>query len=346
MRSILFKAVALLILAASLVGGWLMMDYRAFLHTPLAVEEGGARFVVKPGTNLSAVAHGLARQGLLDRPRYFVLHARLEGVADSIQAGEYAIAPGTTPSALLQDMVAGRVIQYSLTLVEGWTFRQVMDAVRNDPYLTHTLNGLDDAALMARLGHPDLHPEGRFFPDTYRFPRGTTDVAFLQRAFDAMHAHLAQEWAQRDEGLPLKTPYEALILASIVEKETALPRERRAIAGVFVRRLQKGMRLQTDPTVIYGLGAAFDGNLHRRDLRRDDPYNTYRHRGLPPTPIAMPGLDSLHAALHPAPGDALYFVSKGDGSHAFSATLEEHNRAVVKYQLNGRARPFSSSSGS
>jgi UPF0755 protein len=239
-------------------------------------------------------------------------------------------------------MISGKVRQYALTLVEGWNFRQVMDAVQSHPSLAHTLQGLENAAIMAQLGHPDEHPEGRFLPDTYHFPKGLSDVAFLQRAYDAMAQTLAQEWEGRAVGLPLQTPYEALILASIVEKETGLASERQAIAGVFVRRLEKRMRLQTDPTVIYGMGERYDGNIRKQDLLEDTPYNTYRRLGLPPTPIAMPGRDAIHATLHPDDSQNIYFVSRGDGSHHFSATLEEHNNAVIKYQLKGRKRPFSS----
>jgi UPF0755 protein len=270
---------------------------------------------------------------VLDRPLYFRVLARLDPRSRRLQAGEYRIEAGTTPGGLLALFSSGRVIQYPVTLIEGWTFRQVLDALAGLEYLEQTLSGTSDAAIMARLGRPDLHPEGRFLPDTYLFPRGTPDVQVLQRALAAMDEVLAAEWAQRGPDLPLGSPDEALVLASIVEKETGLAEERAAIAGVFVRRLRKGMLLQTDPTVIYGLGEAFDGDLRRRDLSADTPYNTYVHPGLPPTPIAMPGRDSIRAALHPADGASLYFVARGDGSHQFSTTLQEHNRAVRKYQL-------------
>ena len=235
---------------------------------------------------------------------------------------------------LLDDLVAGKVIQYALTIPEGLTFRQIMQLLRQQPELRHTLADDSPAAVMQAIGEPGQSPEGRFYPDTYHFPRGTTDVQFLRRAYRTMAGVLQQEWQARDTGLPYKTPYDALIMASIIEKETAVPAERERIAGVFVRRLEKGMRLQTDPTVIYALGQSYDGNIHRRDLSLDSPYNTYRHAGLPPTPIAAPGRDSIDAALHPAPGEELYFVARGDGSHEFSRTLEEHNRAVARYQLN------------
>jgi UPF0755 protein len=218
--------------------------------------------------------------------------------------------------------------------VEGWTFRQLLSALRRHEAVRDTLDGLSDEAIMARLGYPGKHPEGRFLPETYQFPRGTSDLEFLRRAYDGMQRALAAAWQGRAEDLPLDSPHEALVLASIVEKETGLASERARIAGVFVRRLRRGMRLQTDPTVIYGLGEAFDGNLRRRDLAADTPYNTYTRAGLPPTPICLPGKAAIEAVMHPAHGTSLYFVARGDGSHQFSDTLEAHNRAVQKYQLN------------
>ncbi len=345
MKELIFKLGGAVVLIGSLLVGWLWMDYQAFLETPLDIPEQEQIWTVEPGSSLSAVAAGLERQGLIDNMRHFVWMARLRGQSANIQAGEYLLGRGITPVQLLEKMVSGKVHHYSLTLVEGWNFSEMMHLINGAATLKHTLTGKSNAAIMQLLGKPDEHPEGRFYPDTYSYPRGLSDVEFLKRAYRAMSERLATEWEQRADGLPLKTPYEALTLASIVEKETGLASERQAIAGVFTRRLQKRMRLQTDPTVIYGLGAAFDGNLRRRDLTQDTPYNTYTRRGLPPTPIAMPGGDAIHAALHPADGDALYFVSRGDGSHHFSATLEEHNRAVIKYQLKGRKRPFSSYSG-
>ncbi|WP_127477364.1 endolytic transglycosylase MltG [Sulfurivermis fontis] len=336
MRERLFHLLGALVLVASLVLGWFWFGYQSFVTAPLLVGEEGATIEVRPGASLTAVARQLEEAGHISSARYFVWMARLSDSARQIRVGEYRVEPGMTARQLLQMMVEGRVHLYALTLVEGWNFRQVMDAVRGSPYLTHTLSGLTDSEVMARLGYAGEHPEGRFFPDTYHFPRGMSDVEFLRRAYRQMSEVLAYEWERRSDGLPLATPEEALILASIIEKETGQPAERSAIAGVFVRRLQKRMRLQTDPTVIYGLGLDFDGNLRRRDLTSDTPYNTYTRHGLPPTPIAMPGRDSIHAALHPAPGEALYFVGRGDGTHQFSATLEEHNRAVQYYQLKRR----------
>ncbi len=288
---------------------------------------------VTPGEPLRAVAAQLHAQGVLPQPFDLVLLARLRDDASAIRAGEYLVEPGTNVAGLLALLKSGRVVMHSLTLVDGWTFTQVLQAVEHDPELQHILKGLNDSAIMARLGHPDENPEGRFFPDTYQFPKSTTDAAFLERAYRTMQAHLQAAWQARAQNLPYKTPYEALILASIIEKETAQPVERAEIAGVFVRRLEKGMKLQSDPTVIYGLGNAYNGKITYKDLRTDTPYNTYTRYGLPPTPICMPGLPSIEAALHPAPGNALYFVARGNGTHQFSATLQQQDAAVRKYQL-------------
>jgi len=339
----LVKIVAILLLFFFLVSGWFWNQYDAFLTKPMPVAQGGVLVSVKPGMSLNAIAHRLQDEGLIAHYRYFVWMAKLHGKAGSMQAGEYQLEPGMTPPQLLQLIVSGKVHQYAMTLVEGITFREMMQQVQESPYLKHTLKGMDDVAIMRRIGHESEHPEGRFLPETYHFPRGLSDVEFLRRAYQAMSEKLEYEWQHRAEGLPLKTPYEALTLASIVEKETGQERERPEIAGVFVRRLKKGMRLQTDPTVIYGLGPDFDGNLRRRDLLKDSPYNSYTRGGLPPTPIAMPGGEAIHAVMHPDNGDSLYFVAKGDGSHHFSATLAEHNRAVIKYQLHGRRQDYTSS---
>lgn len=335
MKRRLLPAAAVFLVALSGAVAGLLATYQDFAATPLVAADAGRKVLqVAPGSSFREVAGELGRRGLVERPLLFRAMARFQGKAQRIQAGEYAVEPGMLPQALLDRMVAGEVIQYSLTLVEGWNFAEMMTAVRNHEALRQTLADARGETVMAAIGRPGEHPEGRFYPDTYHFPRGTTDVAFLRRAHERMTERLAEIWAGRDEGLPLDTPYEALILASIIEKETAVAAERRRIAGVFIRRLERGMRLQTDPTVIYGMGEAFDGNITRRDLRRDTPYNTYTRGGLPPTPIAMPSGASIEAAVHPAEGDALYFVAKGNGSHHFSATLQEHNQAVRHYQLN------------
>lgn len=329
----LFRLLGILILTGSLALGWVLMSLDSFSDQPLQLREPEIAYEIVPGSSLSAVARDLQQRGYIDSAFYFRLMARLEGTAGKIKAGEYQLNSGLTPKSLLALLVSGQVMSHTLTLVEGWNFRQVLAAVSAHKALKHTLEGLSDQEIMSRLGAPGLHPEGRFLPDTYHFPKGTTDLDFLKRAKIAMEQLLEREWAAREQGLPLKTADEALILASIVEKETGHAAERPEIAGVFIRRLRKGMLLQTDPTVIYGMGDDFDGNIRRKDLRKDTPYNTYVHRGLPPTPISMPGADALHAVLHPAKGSSLYFVAKGNGQHHFSNTLREHNRAVRKYQL-------------
>ncbi len=336
------KLIGIGIIAISLLTGWIWTQYNVYQDTHLFVGDEVVYYTVKPGSSVKSIARELHEAGVLQKPRFFEWYARLEEKAQRIHVGEYAITSQMTPHQLLEDMVTGKVVQYPMTIVEGWSFKQLRSFLGQHTALKHTIGQLSDDEVMAKLGYPGQHPEGRFLPDTYHFPRGTTDVEFLKRAYQAMEAKLDGLWAGRDEELPIKTPYEALILASIIEKETAVPAERPEIAGVFVRRLQKGMRLQTDPTVIYGMGDDYQGNIRRRDLRRDTPYNTYTRKGLTPTPIAMPSAAAIDAALHPKPGDTLYFVSKGDGSHHFSATLAEHNQAVIKYQLKGRQRPFSS----
>ena len=326
--------ITLLLVAAGV--GLYVVDQRRSLDDALALPAGGIDYTLPGGASLYGVAQDLAERGVLANPKALVVYARWHGRAGAIKAGEYRIEAGTTAITLLDQLIAGRVVQHALTLVEGWTFKQMMAAVAADQRLEHTLKGLTPDAIMTRLGLAGIHPEGRFFADTYYFPRGTGDVAFLRRAYGAMGEFLDAAWAEREPDLPLKSAEEALILASIVEKETGEASERPRIAGVFVARLRKSMRLETDPTVIYGMGEAFDGNLRRRDLRTDTPYNTYTRKGLPPTPIAMPGAASIQAVLHPHTDDALFFVAKGDGSHHFSATYEEHQQAVNRYQKRRR----------
>lgn len=333
-RDRLFRLLGVLVLLGSFAGAWVIMSYRSFVETPLTVPSQGLVYDVPPGISLRQLAHDLAARGIVSHPGFLVWMGREAGDAAKIQAGEYRLTSQMRPADFLRMLVTGQVIEHSLTLVEGWTFRQVMAAVNADPDLTHTLRQLSARQVMARLGYPTQTPEGRFYPDTYHFPRGTTDVAFLQRAYRMMNKRLAAQWRQRAPGLPLKTPYQALILASIVEKETAAPAEIPRIAGVFIRRLKLGMRLQSDPTVIYGLGTSYHGKLHVKDLRKDTPYNTYTRNGLPPTPIGLPGVEYIHAVLHPSAGDSLYFVAKGDGHHHFSRTLAQHDAAVRRYQLH------------
>ena len=324
------------LLATVLVAAVLSFQLLRFQYGNVTLANDETVFLIRSGSNIKTIAQELTREGIIEDPWLFILLAKLKGVETSVRAGEYRIEAEQSPDDLLETFTRGSAIQYDLTVIEGWTFRQMLAAIAADPILEPTLAGKSDDEIMAAIGRPGEHPEGRFFPDTYRFPKGTTDVDFLRRAYQVMAAHLEREWNRREPDLPLADPYEALILASIIEKETAVGFERPLIAGVFIERLRRNMRLQTDPTVIYGLGAGFDGDIRFRDLKRDTPYNTYLHAGLTPTPIALPGLDSIRAALHPARTDALYFVSKGDGTHHFSTTLEEHNAAVERYQLNGR----------
>lgn len=308
-------------------------DYQIFLDTPLSIEKQTI-FEVEPGMTFTDVNTKLKSLEVAKDTTYFKILARHSGKTNKIKSGEYLLSPGLNPVDLLNLLVSGKVIQYSFTLLEGWQAREMIQAIHATDLLEHTLNVDEPENIMIELGHADKVAEGLFFPDTYNFPKGTTDKAFLQRAYKRLHDILNEEWQTRAENLPYKTPYEALIMASIIEKETGLASERTIIAGVFVRRLSKNMKLQTDPTVIYAMGKQFNGNIRKKDLAIDSPYNTYRYKGLPPSPIALVGREAIHAALHPEKGKSLYFVAKGDGSHYFSETLKEHNRAVVKYQLN------------
>jgi UPF0755 protein len=311
-----------------------------WLDTPLALGEAPLEIEIPRGQPFAVTARQLAERGVLDHPRWLQLYARATGADARIRAGEYSVPAGTTPRSLLALLESGAVIQHSVTIVEGWTFRQLREALEAEPYLDHTLAGQDEAAVMAALGEPGTPAEGLFFPDTYLFGKGTTDLEILRLARDRMRRELDAAWAARAADLPIHSAYEALILASIVEKETALASERPRIAGVFTERLRIGMRLQTDPTVIYGLGTDFDGNLRRADLERDGPYNTYTRAGLPPTPIALPGAEALRAAVNPDERGELYFVATGlpDGSHEFSRTLKEHQAAVSRYLVRYRQR--------
>jgi UPF0755 protein len=301
------------------------------LNTPLPLSAEGTWLRIANGTPLRRVTADLAQQGLLDKPWLLDVYARATGEATRIRAGEYELTAGTTPLTLLDKLVAGAVYLHEVTIVEGSRFAEVLAALRMHPAVSATQ--LDSAAIMAAIGAPGVHPEGQFFPDTYRFPYGTTDVEILHIAHDELTTRLQAAWRNRSPDVLLKNDYEALILASIIEKETALANERRLIAGVFHERLRRNMRLQTDPTVIYGLGESFDGNLRRLDLDSDTPYNTYTRAGLPPTPIALPGAGSIEAAVTPELTGAIYFVATGrpDGSHYFSATLEQHQQAVRDY---------------
>ena len=325
----------------------LVLSYQLFRFQiePIHLSQPDQTFTIDSGSNIRTIAQKLSLEKVIEDPWLFILLARIKGQENSLRAGEFRLIPGQTSSELLDTFTRGLSIQYSFTVIEGWTFRQMMSALAEHSTIQNTLAGKSDKEIMAILGFPEKHPEGLFFPDTYSFPRDTSDVAFLRRSYQLMKKHLNREWQSRSDNLPVKTPYEALILASIVEKETGAAFERPLIAGVFTQRLRKGMRLQTDPTVIYGMGDHFDGDIRFRDLKKDTPYNTYTRKGLTPTPIALPGLDAIKAVLHPEDTKALYFVSKGDGTHQFSETLEEHNQAVTRYQLNGKKPKRKSTSG-
>lgn len=311
---------------------WLFWSH---VNGPLLLP-GAQVLQVDKGASLTRVLRQLETAGMLRGADDLLLYARLNDRATSMRAGEYELVAGLTARGLLDLLASGKVITHQVSIIEGWTLRQALQAIQAHPAINSSLPAGDAVALQAAFG-TDAYPEGLVFPDTYYFDRGTTDLELLQRARRAMEQALATSWAGRDAGLPYGSPYEALILASIVEKETGLREEQQQIAGVFVRRLQRNMRLQTDPTVIYGLGEAFDGNLTRAHLQQDTPWNTYTRHGLPPTPIALPGLAAIEAVMHPDQGDALYFVARGDGSHYFSATLEEHNQAVRQFQLGETA---------
>lgn len=304
-----------------------------FLDTPVQAPEGGVIFEIPPGSSFRAVAARLAEDGIIATDRWYRLYARFSSTPVVIQAGEYRIDAGTTARALLEQFASGGVKLYSFTIIEGWNHRDLLQALHADDVIEATMTDEDWPVLLEELGAAVAHPEGLFLPETYRFPRGTTDRDLLRQAYSQMQAVLDEEWRGRSETTPVESPYEALVLASIVEKETARADERHRIAGVFARRLQKRMRLQTDPTVIYGIGPGFNGNLTRKDLRADTPYNTYTRHGLPPTPIAMPGRAAINAALHPADGEELFFVATGlgDGSHKFSVSKDEHDAAVAEY---------------
>ena len=311
---------------------------RHWLREPIAALVAPAVFEVPRGASLTSVARRLEQAGLMERPSSWLRHAKREGLATQLKAGEYRLQPGTSPEMLLDQFVTGDVILHTLTLPEGWTFRQALAAIQSHPQVAAELKGLGDAAILARLGLRDPHPEGLLFPDTYRFPRGTSDRELLRQARARLESELAAAWSRRAPDLPFDTSYEALILASLVEKETGAADERPLIAGVFVKRLRMGMRLQTDPSVIYGLGDTFDGNLRRRDLESDTAYNTYTRAGLPPTPIALAGRAALEAAVRPAATDALYFVATGlgDGRHFFAGSLAAHNANVARHLANLR----------
>jgi peptidoglycan lytic transglycosylase G len=336
-RVAVLLAVALLLLIGSATAAawlWLQHEFQAPGPAPVAV-----RIEVEPGTSVRTVLGRLESSGSVRNAKAVAWYLRLHSLKPRVQSGEYELPAHASPAQILMLFEEGKVILEQLTVVEGATFADFLDALEQHPRVVHTLRGKSTAEIMAALGHPGLPAEGEFFPDTYRFAGNTTDTAILALAYDSMQRALAAAWQARSPDLPLATPYQALILASMIEKEAALESERPLIAGVFVNRLRKGMRLQSDPTVVYGLGEHYDGTIHTRDLLRDNPYNTYTREGLPPTPIALPGRESLLAAVRPADTGALYFVASGlgDGAHHFSSTLQEHNSAVQAYLERLRA---------
>lgn len=326
----LFKIILLVAIMTLMGASWLWR----FAGTPLAIEAAPLVFVVKPGSTIRTVSRQLVEERVIGEPWSFMIMARLTGRAADLKAGNYQFASGITPFQLFDMITSGDVTQVGITFIEGWTFRQMREELNRHEGIQHFSMGLTDSEILQRIGAAEKYPEGLFFPDTYYFADGMTDLDILKRAYQAMQQKLASAWQNRDPRVPYATPYDALIMASIVEKETGKGEERPMIARVFLDRLKIGMRLQTDPAVIYGLGEHFDGNLRKKDLLEDTPYNTYTRAGLPPTPIANPGLAAIEATLNPDPRRGyLYFVGKGDGSHVFSKTLDEHNRAVARYQL-------------
>ena len=324
----MLRAFAIFVLLSLLAA--VSIGYYALRPLPLPATPFG--FTLKPGSSVKAMAREMEQGGLLEQDWAFVWLVRVLGKSGQLQAGSYELQQPVSMLELVRMIAEGRVSQRRIGVIEGWTFRQMRDALNAHPDIAHDTLNMSDAEILQRIGAAESHPEGLFFPDTYSFAGGSSDLAIFQQAYQSMQQHLQDAWAAREPNLPLETPYQALTLASIVEKETGAASDRPMIAGVFVNRLRRGMRLQTDPTVIYGVGQSFDGNLRKKDLLTDHPYNTYTRGGLTPTPIALPGRDSLQAVLHPAQTDALYFVARGDGSSHFSSSLNEHNRAVNQYQ--------------
>lgn len=333
-KSLAIGAMALLVMVIAGAGIWVSQGFKS-LEQPVVLDEP-VLFEVPRGRAFNHVAHDLESEGLLEDAFWLQMYGRANPDQTAIRSGEYEFTPGMTPLDMLGLMLSGRTKHRAVQFIEGTRFRDARAVLANTDYLRQETVDWSDEAIMTALGAEGDHPEGRFFPDTYLYTRGDSDLDILRRAFERMNRVLAEEWDSRAENLPYENPYEALIMASIVERETGAPHERADVAGVFVRRLQIGMRLQTDPTVIYGMGDNYQGRITRQDLRTYTPYNTYRIHGLPPTPIALSGRDAIRAALNPADGETLYFVARGDGTHQFSRTLEDHQRAVREYQLNRR----------
>ncbi|MEC4747814.1 endolytic transglycosylase MltG [Methylomicrobium sp. Wu6] len=325
------KIIGLTLLFISFTGGWAWMDYRQALHAPVVRDNSVVIEIVK-GDSMTRIAEKLAEQHLKVSALWFKIIALQKQSAAKLKTGEYEFTTGLTLPEIIDQIAEGKTRQHSITFPEGWSLAEILAEMKSNPHIQHTLNETSPEVLRAHIGITESKTEGLFFPDTYFFEKNMSDVSLLKRAYDKMQSVLQEEWPQRTANLPLNSPYEALILASIIEKETGAEEERPLIAGVMVRRLQKGMPLQTDPTVIYGMGDNYHGNIGEQDLKNPTPYNTYLIKGLPPTPIAMPGRDAIHAALHPDTGNSLYFVAKGNGTHVFSSTLQDHNHAVKLFQ--------------
>lgn len=335
MSKLFNKALPVIFTLASIIlviGFYFSSKIYSEVHAEIKLSQA-ENIVFVRGSSIRTLANLLIEKDFIEDKNYLLIWVKINRQGTRLQAGEYVISPGMSVAELLDDMVAGKVVQHNITLIEGFTFRQILKIILQDSKITTTLENLSDEEIMKRLGYEGEHPEGRFYPDTYHISRGITDVELLKRAYKRMQNILEEEWQQREGNLPFKTSYEALIMASIVEKESAVAAERPLIAGLFVNRLRKRMRLQTDPTVIYGI-KNYDGNIRFKDLRNDTPYNTYTRYGLPPTPIALAGREAIHAALHPDTTEYLYFVAYGDGSgrHVFSTNLKDHEKAVDKYQ--------------
>lgn len=338
----LLNLILVVILLVGFVLAWFGWQWWRNLNTPLLSNQYVPLVVeLKPGTPLIAIAVELKKAQLLHNSDYFIAYARMHHMVNHIKAGEYLIMPGkTTAAKLLQNMAAGRIFLRQVTFVNGWTFQQILATMNNNPFLQHNLAGLTNDQIMAKLGISNLSPEGRFYPDTYLFAKGTPDSRILTIAYQKMAKVIHTEWQQRAGNLPYSSPDQALVTASLIERETSLDSEKPMIASVILNRLQKNMRLQIDPTVIYALGNSYQGVLTRPDMKVDSPYNTYLYKGLPPTPIAIPSVSSLRAALHPAASDALYYVANRQGGHVFSVSLAEHNQAIQRYLMGPKVCPL------
>ena len=334
----MMRAFKLTVLLFVVITGFTAAWLTYYAKTPLNLNPNAQEITIKQGSSLRSIANQLKSQGVIKQTWSFIVLARLLHKESELQAGDYTLNKNITPYQLLLSLNHGKTTQGSITWIEGKTFRQMLEKLARNDAVKHTIQRMTDKDILRLVGANESHPEGLFFPDTFYFDRGTEDIVLLKRSYSIMKTKLEAAWNGREKGLPYKNAYQALIMASIIEKETGQAKERPMIAGVFVNRLKIGMRLQTDPTVIYGIGERYDGNIRKKDLETDTPYNTYTRSGLPPTPIAMPGLASIEAALHPARTKALYFVGRGDGSHEFSDNLMQHNRAVVKYQLKKQAK--------